>query len=658
MRERLDESERFGSADAIRLIGRALRYIGPFRFEFSVKLAMLIGSFIPMLFLPWPTRILIDQVIMGIPFGEELTPFPFFIQPFVDLGQGLSTTELLAWTIGAQFALLVLIGAFGVDFRERDRADARGVPEGWDTATRTENEANSGFSLIGGLLGLIDYRWTMRLTQKLNHYYRTRLFDRIQSLPMTSLDDERIGDAVYRVMYDTTVITSTCYKITLTPIASPAIIMMTVWVMGMVYGWQSPIVWAGLGFIGVAFIPTLPLAGLHRRYGARSRRAGATTTSSMEEAMSNVLAVQSLGGEGRERKRFGADSEDSFRQFRLRILVEIVTFFLAAIAGAFIVIEVLYYICDGIIDGRLSLGDFAVLLSFFITIAAASVDLGAIWIRLQNEATGLNRVFFLMDAASEHDVDGAFELPPLSDSLVVDHVHFAYEADMPTLEDVSFEAHLGQVIAFAGPAGAGKTTLAYLVPRFIEPQSGQVRIDGHDIADVSLTSLRSQIAFVFQETVLFDASIEENIKLGNRAASETDIRRAARIAGAHEFIEALPDGYRTRLGRAGGKLSAGQKQRLSIARALVRNAPILILDEPTSALDPDTERQLVASLREASRTRIVIVIAHRLSTIRGADEIFFLDQGRIVERGSHAELMRQANGAYRTYVELQTRGVA
>ncbi|MBW2695178.1 MAG: hypothetical protein JRE70_01810, partial [Deltaproteobacteria bacterium] len=125
MRERLEESERFGSADAIRLIGRALRYIGPFRFEFSVKLAMLIGSFIPMLFLPWPTRILIDQVIMGIPFGEELTPFPFFIQPFVDLGQGLSTTELLAWKIGAQFALLVLIGAFGVDFRERDRADAR-----------------------------------------------------------------------------------------------------------------------------------------------------------------------------------------------------------------------------------------------------------------------------------------------------------------------------------------------------------------------------------------------------------------------------------------------------------------------------------------------------------------------------------------------------
>jgi ABC-type multidrug transport system fused ATPase/permease subunit len=658
VRERLEEPERFSSAEALRLIARALRYISPFRFEFSVKLALLIGSFIPMLLLPWPSRILIDHVIQGIPIGEQPTPFPFFVQPLVDLAQGLSPTALLLWTVGAQFVLLVLIGAFGVDLRERDRANAHGIPEGWDTATRTENEANSGFSLIGGLLGLIDYRWTMRLTQKLNHHYRTRLFDRIQSMPMTSFDDERIGDAVYRVMYDTTVITSTCYKITLTPIAAPVNIMMTVWVMGLVYGWQSPIVWAGLGFIGVAFIPTLPLAGLHRRYGARSRRAGATTTSSVEEAMSNVLAVQSLGGEGRERKRFGGDSEDSFRQYRFKILVEIVTFFTAACVGVFLVVEVLYFIVDGIIDERLSLGDFAVLLSFFVTIAVSSIDLGAIWIRLQNEATGLNRVFFLMDAASERDVDAALELPPMRDSLVVDHASFAYEPDTPTLEDVSFEGHIGQVIAFAGPAGAGKTTLAYLVPRFIEAQSGAVRIDGQDIAEVSLASLRSQIAFVFQETVLFDATIEENIKIGNPLASETEVRHAARTAGAHEFIEALPDGYRTRLGRAGGKLSVGQKQRLSIARALVRNAPILILDEPTSALDPDTERRLVAALREASRTRLVIVIAHRLSTIRESDQILFLDQGRIVERGSHAELIAEPDGANRRYVELQTRGVA
>ena len=658
MRERLEESDHLGGREAARLIGRALRYIAPFRFEFGVKLALLLVSFVPMLFLPWPTKVLLDQVISGIPFGEQPTPFPFFVEPFIALAEELGPTELLVWTIGAQFLLLVLIGAFGVHLRERDRADTRGIPQGWDTATRTENEANSGFSEIGGLLGLIDFRWTIRLTQKLNHHYRTQLFDRIQSLPMTSLDDERIGDAVYRVMFDTTVITSTCYKLTLTPVTAPLQIALTAWVMGLVYGFQSPIIYAGLGFLLVALVPTLPFAGLHRRYGGRSRRAGATATSSLEESMSNVLAVQSLGGEGRERARFDVDSAGSFRQYRIKLLVEFVTFLAAAVFGSGLAIYVLFYVGDGIVEGTFSPGDFAVLLSFFATIAMASVDLGGLWIRLQYEATGLNRVFFLMDAASEQDDDGAVDLPRAREGLEVEHVSFAYEPDAPTLRDVSFTARVGEVVAFAGPAGAGKSTLAYLIPRFVRPDRGHVRIDGHDVAGVTHRSLREQIAFVFQETMLFDATIEENIRLGRPNAPETEVRRAARTAGAHEFIEALPDGYRTRLGRAGGKLSVGQKQRLSIARALVRDAPILILDEPTSALDPDTERRLVAALREASRTRIVIVIAHRLSTIREADQILFLEEGEIVERGDHASLMRRPNGRYRHYVEMQTRGVA
>jgi ABC-type multidrug transport system fused ATPase/permease subunit len=654
MRERLEESERFGAAQVLTLVRRALRYVRPFRFQFGVKLLFLLLSFIPLLFLPWPTRVLIDHVIKGAPLGEEITPFPFFVQPFIDAASGLSPTGLLVWTLAAQFLLLLLIGAFGLDLRERDRADHRGMSQGWDTATRTENDANSGFSEIGGLLGLIDYRWTMRLTQALNHHYRSQLFDRIQSLPMTSLDDERIGDAVYRVMYDTTVITSTCYKIILTPIGSPIHIAMTVWVMGLVYGWQSPLIWAGLGFIGVAFIPTLPFAGLHRRFAGRSRKAGATTTSSIEESMHNVLAVQSLGGEARERKRFDRDSADSFRQFRRFILVDLFTFSSAAIVGTLLVVYVFLYIGDGIIDGRLSTGDFAVLMSFFVGIAISSVNLGAIWIRLQNEATGLNRVFFLMDAPSERDIDGSRELAPIERSIEVRDVHFAYEPETPTLRGVSFEARVGQVVAFAGAAGAGKSTLAYLIPRFVEPDQGQVLADGEDIAEARLDSLRSQIAFVFQETVLFDATIADNIRLGNPEASDVEMRRAAQIAGAADFIEALPEGYETRLGRGGGKLSVGQKQRLSIARALVRDAPILILDEPTSALDPDTERRLVAALREASRTRIVIVIAHRLSTIREADQILFLDGGQIVERGAHRELMARPGGAYRHYVEIQT----
>jgi ABC-type multidrug transport system fused ATPase/permease subunit len=237
-------------------------------------------------------------------------------------------------------------------------------------------------------------------------------------------------------------------------------------------------------------------------------------------------------------------------------------------------------------------------------------------------------------------------------------VHFAYEEGTPVLRGASFEAPIGSFTGLVGPAGAGKTTLAYLVPRFLSPDRGRVLADGHDLAGVTRDSLRSQVAFVFQETVLFDATVEENIRMGDASKSEADVRRAARVAGADDFIRALPRGYATPLGRGGGKLSVGQKQRIAIARALLRDAPILILDEPTSALDPETERALVAALREASRTRLVLVIAHRLTSIREADQILFVDGGRIAERGTHAELMAREGGAYRRFVEIQSRGAA
>jgi len=263
-----------------------------------------------------------------------------------------------------------------------------------------------------------------------------------------------------------------------------------------------------------------------------------------------------------------------------------------------------------------------------------------------------------MDLPSEQDPPGAQPLPRVRECVRVEGVSFRYDEDSPALDDVSFAAQVGKITALVGPAGAGKTTLAYLIPRFVRPESGRVTIDGVDLAGVSAESLRAQVGFVFQETVLFDGTVEQNIRLGKADASDTEVRRAAQVAGADEFIRALPQGYATALGRSGGRLSVGQKQRLSIARALVRDAPILILDEPTSALDPDTERRLVDALRRASRQRIVIVIAHRLSTVREADQILFLDAGRIVERGSHAELMARPGGAYRRFVELQTRGAA
>jgi ABC-type multidrug transport system fused ATPase/permease subunit len=290
-------------------------------------------------------------------------------------------------------------------------------------------------------------------------------------------------------------------------------------------------------------------------------------------------------------------------------------------------------------------------------IAGASIEIGALWVRVQTSAAGLDRVFFLMDLPGERDAPDARALLEVRQGVSLDGVGYRFPDGTEAIEEVSFDARVGEVTALVGPAGAGKTTLAYLLCGFLPATRGRVLVDGRDLRQYTHASLREKIAFVFQETALFDDSVETNIRMGNPDASDFEVRQAARAAGAAEFIDALPEGYATRLGRGGGKLSVGQKQRLAIARALVRHAPILVLDEPTSALDPDTEQHLVDSLHAASRERLVLVIAHRLSTVRGADQILFVDAGRIRERGNHESLMR-AGGAYRRFVDLQSRGAA
>ncbi len=657
MRARLEETDRISNTDALRLFGRALRYVAPFRARFAWKVVVTLLSLVPLLLLPWPVKILLDHVIEKAPIGQSLTPYPFFVKPFLDLLVGASPLEVLLWTSGAQLALLLVIGAIGTSLRENDTADGY-LAGGWDNATNTENEANAGFSFVGGLLGLFDFHFTMRLTQDLNHHYRSRLFDRIQSLPMTAFDDERIGDAVFRVMYDTPSITNTCYRLLLTPIAAPVGLLLSVGVLQLAYGDHPLLVWSALAFLPLSIVASVPFAGLVRRRGEASRKAGANTTSTVEEGVTNVLAVQSLGGQGREQKRFDRDSWESFASFRSYLLVGIVTFLVALVPGVVLGARAFLYVVDLVVQGKISVGDFTLLFTYFTQIGFFAVEIGALWIRVQGSAPGLHRVFFLMDLPSEQDARGARPLGRVRRGVRLENVSYEYPDGTPALHDVSLELPVGKVTALVGPAGAGKTTLAYLVPRFLRPSRGRVLLDGSDVADATQASLRDQIAFVFQETVLFDDTVEENIRVGRPQASDTEIRRAAQIAGADEFIRRLPEGYATRLGRAGGKLSVGQKQRLSIARALVRDAGILVLDEPTSALDPETEHRLVAALREAGRSSVVLVIAHRLSTVRAADQIAFVDGGRIVELGSHEELMGRPAGAYRRFVGLQTRGAA
>jgi ATP-binding cassette subfamily B protein/subfamily B ATP-binding cassette protein MsbA len=224
-------------------------------------------------------------------------------------------------------------------------------------------------------------------------------------------------------------------------------------------------------------------------------------------------------------------------------------------------------------------------------------------------------------------------------------VSFGYDPDRPVLQHVTFSAAPGEVVEIVGPSGAGKTSLVNLLPRFLDPTSGRIKIDGHDVRDLTLESLRSQIAIVMQDPYLMPLTIAENIRYGRQDATLADIHAAAMSASADHFIEALPEAYQTVIGERGIGLSGGERQRISIARGFLRNAPILILDEPTSALDAKTEGRLLEALERLMRDRTTIVIAHRLSTIRNANRILVLDDGRVVEEGPHAQLIRN-NGPY------------
>jgi ATP-binding cassette, subfamily B, bacterial len=642
------------NSETLLLFRRALRYVAPFKWRFAVKLGLMILSLTPLLLLPWPIKILVDHVVGRIPVGEKVAAYPFFVRPFLEPLRDASPTAVLLWVVAAQTFLLVVIGAFGLDGNERSETGAE-LSGGQDTATTTENAANAGFSPAGGLLGLFEFHWTLRLTQAFNHYYRSRLFARIQSLPMTAFDDERIGDAVYRVMYDTPAITEVSYWLLLIPVVHPLGILLSAWVLWLSFGDHPFLVWSALAFLPLALVCTYPFAAALRHRGERSREAGAAATSTVEEGISNVLAVQGLGGQRREHERFAGDSWAAFTRYRRYLLAGVGAFLAAAVPGLFILTRAFFYVLNLAIEEKISLGDVMLLFSYFMIVLGYAGELGTLWIRVQNSAAGLHRVFFLMDLAAEEEPAGARTLAPVREGLRVEDVHFAYDGK-PVLQGVSFTAHAGQVTALVGPAGAGKTTLASLVPRFLNPQSGHVLIDGTDIAGVTRQSLRAQIAFVFQENILFDDTVEGNIRIGKLDASEAEVHHAAEVAGADEFIQKLPEGYQTRLGRAGAKLSVGQKQRLALARALVRDAPILILDEPTSALDPETERRFLAGLREVSQTRLVLMITHRYSTAAAADQILFLEHGQILEHGHPDDLLSRPGGAYRRYFELQTRG--
>jgi subfamily B ATP-binding cassette protein MsbA len=302
----------------------------------------------------------------------------------------------------------------------------------------------------------------------------------------------------------------------------------------------------------------------------------------------------------------------------------------------------------------MTIGDLAMTVIYIFILAQPFMTLSNQYSQFQMALGAAERIFALLDQpVSVKDVPGAIALPEVVGHLRFAGVDFSYDGQRQVLHGVSFEAEAGQVVALVGPSGAGKTTIANLIPRFFDIGGGQITIDGYDISQVQVKSLREQIGIVLQEPVLFSATIRENIAYGRLDATEDEIAAAARAANAEEFIADLPKGYDALVGERGVKLSVGQRQRIAIARALLRNPRILILDEATSSLDNASESLVQEALERLMAGRTTIVIAHRLTTIERADNIIVLDHGRAVEQGTHAELMALRDMYYRLYTRVR-----
>jgi ABC-type multidrug transport system fused ATPase/permease subunit len=647
--DRVDTETEISSADSLKLLGRSLKLLKDVKLLFAGKFAFAAVSMLPALLIPWVAKIIIDQVLLEKPFGTTEVRFPPFMNPFINLVGDMSPMGIMGTIVAMYGILLVLFGT---------RGPAGGsfvyLAQGQDSATQSEVALSQGNSSAGGLWGVSEMMINIRLTQRIANMLRTRLFARLTHLPMTTLDDHRIGDSVYRVMYDTPQVSSICYTLTITPVLTIAFAGITLYLMQYSYGEVAPeLVWIAGGLIPLALVVTFPLSGIARRLNQASRASGTATTNAIEESMENIAAVQSLGGSEQETEKFEQRSSESFKRFRFVFLFNQILFVLGFMCAGSLAIYVTIQITNGIIDGVMSPGDFGVLLGLFYSIGGTALAIGTYWINLQSNVAAVRRVFFFLDYdAEDSDTEGQI-LNPLETNVTLDHVDFSYPNGPQVLTDINLELSLGELVAFVGPTGAGKTSLAYLLPGFLRPTAGKVCFDRIDTASANLASLRDQVSYVFQEHILLSESIRANLLLAKPDATDEEMLAACKTAGALEFIETLPDGLDTVLGRSGDTLSVGQQQRLCIARGLIRDTRILILDEPTAALDPETENALVSALLTEAKGKLVVVIAHRLSTIRKADRIVFLQEGKVMDVGSHAELMSDPKSAYRTFVELQ-----
>ena len=475
--------------------------------------------------------------------------------------------------------------------------------------------------------------------QKIVNDIREALYRHLQKLSLSYFDKRKTGNIMSNLTNDVTALQTAIAGNLISFVQEAVILIGSLGSMLLLY-WK-------LTLLTLVIVPLVVFT--IRFFGSRLRGAGhrvqgkmADITALLEESVSGIRIIRSFNREEFEIERFMEQNDSNFwalmSTVRLTALLTPFIQFFAAIA----VTAIIWYGGMSVIDGEMTAGSLIAFLIYAINLANPVRRISEIYGDIQKSLAAADRVFETLD--TEPDVKekpDAIELPKVQGEICFNHVNFSYDEDHPALIDFNLDVKPGEVVALVGPSGAGKSTVTNLLPRFYDVTDGSITIDGTDIRDVTFSSLRQQIGLVPQETMLFNASVRENILYGRLDATDEEIELAAKAANAEEFILQLPQGYDTLVGDRGNSLSGGQRQRIAIARAILKDPRILILDEATSALDTESEKIVQVALERLMEGRTSIVIAHRLSTIRDADKIVVIDHGRIVEEGTHTGLLNK-----------------
>ncbi len=504
---------------------------------------------------------------------------------------------------------------------------------------------------VGNGLAFFGMTW---MGQHVLRNLRVQVFHHLHKLSLNYYAENEAGNVMSRITNDMDTLNQVV-SFALVQVVSGA--MLIVWIAYTMLTLSWPYALLSLAVVPFMGLATVWISGQARKAFRTTRQSIGKVNAGLQESISGVREVQAFGREEANIDHFresnAANRDANIKAVSFTAALNPTLQALGYLAVALVTVGGGIILLRGqtLFGTVISLGLIVTFLGYVQRFNQPIAQISMLWTNIQSAIAGAERIFGLLDTIPNvQDQPGAQPIPPIHGRVEFEHVSAAYEPGEPVLEDVSFLAEAGQTMAIVGPTGAGKTTIINLIPRFYDVTAGRITVDGYNVTEVTSASLRSQIGIVLQDTYLFSDTVMNNIRFGRPQASDEEVREAARLAHADDFIQRLPAGYETVLGEHGSGLSQGQRQLIAIARAALANPRILILDEATSSVDTRTERQIQQALDKLLEGRTSFVIAHRLSTIRGADQVLVIENGRIIERGRHEELLRRRGAYYTLYM--------